>query len=563
VKTLRGGGIRRKLTIIVMTSSCAALLLACVAFVLNDLRSYRQVMLKDLSTRAQIIGNNSTAALSFGDPKPVEEIMDALSADHHLVAACVFDPEKKVFAQYPRAAGRIPFPDQGAAQGAWFTSGHLNVVREITLNDRIIGSVFLRADLKEVRARVWNNAATMALVMLAAITVAFLLSARLQRLVSDPVTQLAGVAARVARDQDFSLRATKASDDELGDLVECFNEMLAQIQGRDAALRQSQDDLERRVEERTGELQAANLLLNNEVENRKRSQQELESMQQRLMETSRQAGMAEVATGVLHNVGNVLNSVNVSATVIQDRMLKSKLSSLINTADLLRANAGGLSAFLAEDPRGKLIPGFIIKLATYLAAEQAETTKEMSMLVKNIEHIKDIVAMQQSYAKMSGVAEILPPAQLVEDALRMNEAALAKHDIGVVCEFADVPPVSIDRHKALQILVNLVRNAKQAMKEMAVEEKRLTIRVGPSSPSKVAIVVQDNGVGIPPENLARIFQHGFTTKRDGHGFGLHSGANAAKEMGGALFAASEGPGRGATFTLELPAAAAGQVNQAA
>jgi C4-dicarboxylate-specific signal transduction histidine kinase len=306
------------------------------------------------------------------------------------------------------------------------------------------------------------------------------------------------------------------------------------------------------VEERTGELQETNERLNVEVESRKRSQQELESMQQRLMETSRQAGMAEVATGVLHNVGNVLNSVNVSATVIQDRMLKSKLSSLINTADLLRAHADGLAAFLSEDPRGKLVPGFIVKLASYLAAEQEETIKELSVLARNIEHIKEIVIMQQSYAKMSGVAEILSPAQLVEDALRMNEAALARHSVKVVREFAEVPPVSIDKHKALQILVNLIRNAKYALDHSTMDEKQLTIRVKAPGPDKVSIVIQDNGVGIPEENLVRIFQHGFTTKRDGHGFGLHSGALAAKEMGGNLSVHSDGIGKGAQFTLELP-----------
>ena len=552
MKTFRHGGIRRKLTIIVMASSCAALLVACLAFVVNDIRSYREVMLKDLSTRAQIIGNNSTAALSFGDPKPVEEIMDALSADPNLVSACVFDTDRKVFAQYPRAVGRIPFPDRGAAQGAWFTSGPLNVFRPLVLNDQIIGSVFLRSDLEELHARVRNNAAIMILVMLAAVGVAFLLSARLQRFVSDPLTQLAGVAMRVAHDKDFSLRVSKASDDELGDLVDCFNEMLAQIQERDVALRRSQDDLERRVEERTGELRATNELLNNEIETRKRSQQELEAMQQRLMETSRQAGMAEVATGVLHNVGNVLNSVNVSATVIQDRMLKSKLSSLVDTADLLRAHADGLAAFLSEDSRGKLVPGFIVKLASYLTAEQEETIKELSVLARNIEHIKEIVMMQQSYAKMSGAAEILSPAQLVEDALRMNEAALARHNVKVVREYGEVPQVSIDKHKALQILVNLIRNAKYALDHGIVDEKQLTIRVAASSLDKVLIAIHDNGVGIPQENLVKIFQHGFTTKRDGHGFGLHSGALAAKEMGGSLSVHSDGIGKGAQFTLELP-----------
>jgi C4-dicarboxylate-specific signal transduction histidine kinase len=640
------GSIRRKLTLIVMVSSCAALLLACLAFVVNDAISYRQVLRNDLITRAQIIGNNSTAALSFGESKPVEEIMAALSADPHLVAACVFDAEHRVFAQYPQSDVKIPFPlarpeaqdaklgrgtdadpeagrpagqrdaaparDLRSADDAWFTSGHINVLRSITLNDRTIGYVFLRSDLRGLYGRVRFNALVTALVMLAAIGLAFLLSARLQRIVSDPLTQLAQVTARVARDKDFSLRVPRLSEDEIGELVERFNEMLAQIQGRDAALRGAQDALEQRVAERTSELRTANELLNVEVENRKRSQQELEAMQQRLMEASRQAGMAEVATGVLHNVGNVLNSVNVSTTVIQERLLKSKLTSLVQTAELLREQSGGpspegtgagesasggateqrspssverpalnvprskdcpagsasghsgaLAKFLTEDPRGRRVPRYLIKLAAHLAAEREELLRELSVLARNLEHIKEVVVMQQSYAKMSGVAEILPPAQLVEDALRMNETALARHGVQVVREFAEVPLVSIDKHKVLQILVNLIRNAKQALKEAAVKEKRLTLRVAHSGPDKVAIVVQDNGVGIPSENLARIFQHGFTTKHDGHGFGLHSGANAAKEMGGSLSAASEGLGRGATFTLELPAATVQRFHKAA
>jgi two-component system NtrC family sensor kinase len=172
---------------------------------------------------------------------------------------------------------------------------------------------------------------------------------------------------------------------------------------------------------------------------------------------------------------------------------------------------------------------------------------------QHIEHIKEIVAMQQSYAKVSGVCEDLAPAGLVEDALRMNAAAFDRHHIEVTREFADgTPPVRVDRHKVLQILINLLRNAKYAMEAQSGQAKRLVVRVGMAAPDRVGITVSDNGVGIDPDHLTRIFSHGFTTKKDGHGFGLHSGANAAKEMGGALIAHSDGPGKGAEFTLELP-----------
>jgi C4-dicarboxylate-specific signal transduction histidine kinase len=538
--------------LIVMTASCAALLLACLTFVVSDVFNYREVMLRDLSTRAQIIGNNSTAALSFGEPKPVEEIMAALSADPRLVAACVFTADNQVFAQYRRANSAESLPSRNTDRNAWFTWDCLYLFSDIDFNGRRIGTVFLQSDLQGLRSRVKGNAIITALVMLAAAGIAFLLSARLQRVISDPITDLAAIAVQIAQDKNFSVRALKRSDDELGRLVEGFNEMLTQIQARDLALRQAQDKLEHRVEERTRELLEANQQLNQEIENRKRSQQELEAMQQRLMEASRQAGMAEVATGVLHNVGNVLNSVNVSATVVQDRLAKSKLTSLLKTADLLRERSSNLPEFLLNDPKGKLVPEFMIKLAAHLAGERHEILKEMAVLAQNIEHIKEIVAMQQSYARVSGLIESLAADQLVEDALRISGADLARHGIQIVREFAPVPPVTVDKHKVLQILVNLIRNSRQALEQATGIPKQLNIRLRLAGSDRVQIIVKDNGVGIAPENLTRIFGHGFTTKKDGHGFGLHSGALAAKEMGGCIKVHSDGLGKGAQFTLELP-----------
>jgi len=552
MKSIWNRGIRVKLMVIVMITSCAALFLACLAFVVNDIFSYRDVMLQDLSTRAQIIGNNSTAALGFDEPKPVEEIMAALSADPHLVAACVLNANGEVFAQYRRANSIEALPNRLTSRNSWFTSECLYLFSDIIFNGRKIGTVFLQSDLQRLRNRVKGNALITALVMAAAAAIAFLLSARLQRVISDPITGLSAVAVQIAQEKNFSVRANKPSDDELGRLVEAFNEMLTQIQGRDLALRKAQDELERRVEERTRELVAANARLNDEIETRKQSQRELEAMQQKLMETSRQAGMAEVATGVLHNVGNVLNSVNVSATVLQEQIQTSKLSTLLMTADLLRERSADLVDFLSNDPKGKLVPQFIIKLSAHLAREQENVLKELLALARNIEHIKEIVAMQQSYARVSGVIEFLPPAQLVEDALRMSEASLARHRVQVIREFAQVPEVAIDKHKVLQILVNLISNAKHALDHADVVEKRLRINVSMADPNRVKIAVQDNGAGISPENLTRIFRHGFTTKKEGHGFGLHSGALAAKEMGGSLRVHSDGVGKGAEFTLELP-----------
>ena len=198
------------------------------------------------------------------------------------------------------------------------------------------------------------------------------------------------------------------------------------------------------------------------------------------------------------------------------------------------------------------MPDFLAPLADKFTRQQESQLVEVAALQKNIEHIKDIVAMQQSYAKVSGLTESLSAVELIEDALRMNAGSFQKHEVELVRELAaDLPRVCVDKHKVLQILVNLLRNAKHACDDAGHTDKRITVRATHDN-DRVRITVADNGVGIPPENLNRIFNHGFTTKKEGHGFGLHSAANAANEMGGALTVHSDGPGCGATFTLELP-----------
>jgi PAS domain S-box-containing protein len=283
----------------------------------------------------------------------------------------------------------------------------------------------------------------------------------------------------------------------------------------------------------------------------KEAEEKLDQTHRQLVEASRQAGMAEVATSVLHNVGNVLNSVNVSSSVIAEKIRKSKAASLAKVVALIKEHENNLGDFFANDPKGKQLPGYLASLATHLAQEQNEILEEVKSLGGNIMHIKDIVTTQQNYAKTIGVAENLPVVGLVEDAMQLNKGAMTRHNIKIVRDFADVPPVLTEKHKVLQILVNLIRNAKYACDDRGENDKQITLRVS-NGDGKVKISIIDNGIGIAPENLTRIFNHGFTTRKEGHGFGLHNGAIVAKELGGSLSAFSEGPGRGATFTLELP-----------
>jgi PAS domain S-box-containing protein len=290
-----------------------------------------------------------------------------------------------------------------------------------------------------------------------------------------------------------------------------------------------------------------------DITERKRAEQELLEAHKRLVDASRQAGMAEVATGVLHNVGNVLNSVNVSANIVIDIARRSKVSSLARVGALLREHEHDLADFISNDSRGKHLPGYLVQLSDVLLDELGLAVRELESLRKNVDHIKEIVAMQQGYSKLSGVKEEMNVADLIEDTLRMMAPALERHGITVVKEIEPVPPVMVEKHKVLQILVNLVRNAKLACSDSGRPDKYVTIRAS-THEHRARIQVIDNGVGIPAENLTRIFNHGFTTRLDGHGFGLHSGALAAREIGGALSAASEGVGLGATFTLDLPLA---------
>jgi PAS domain S-box-containing protein len=288
-----------------------------------------------------------------------------------------------------------------------------------------------------------------------------------------------------------------------------------------------------------------------DISERKKAEIELLKAHKQLLEISHQAGMAEVATGVLHNVGNALNSVNVSSTIASDNLKQSKLSNLSKPIALMREHEKDLGVFLSQDTKGKQLPEYLSQVTNLLLKEQTHTLYELDQLQKNIGHIKDIVATQQEYAKVSGVTETVSVRDLVEDALRMNANALVRHDVSVVREFADVSPLTIEKHKVLQILVNLIRNAKYACDESNKTNKQMTLSITQKG-DRIQIGVKDNGVGIPMENLTKIFNHGFTTRKEGHGFGLHSGALAAKDLGGSLMAFSDGPLQGATFILELP-----------
>jgi PAS domain S-box-containing protein len=801
MKFFQTASIQRKQMLIILVSSAVALLLACLAFGAYEVISYRRALVLHLSTLAEIVGNNSTAALDFNDHKVAEETLSGLRAEPDILGAVLYNREGAVWALYQRP-GRILVPPAVRSAGHQFRQHTLELFMPVRANGELIGTVFLRADSHTLYDRLQQYVGIALGVFCVAAVVSLLISASLMRMVTEPILSLLQTTRTVAHSQDFSVRADRQTKDELGALVDGFNEMLNQIQQRDAALKQARETLEVRVIERTRELeqevtervqveaalraqeertrliidQASDAVITvdselkitgwnlqaektlgwssneiiscdlletvipesrrasrhaeatrfaetgewaqtnrlhettaltrqgktipvevtmtpirlgtgyfftiflRDISERKRAESELRwqtalleaqvscspdgvlivdgnskkvlqnqrmieiwklprevaddpddgkqvrfvasrmkdpqqflqrivhlnshpdevsheeielvdgtfldrwsypvtgkdgtrygrlwtfrditerknaearlaETQRQLLDLSRQAGMAEVATSVLHNVGNVLNSVNVSASIATGKIKRSKVGQLAKVVQLMTTHATDIAQFMSSDPKGQKLPQYLAQLSDYLHAEQSSLLAELDVVTKNIAHIKDIVSMQQSYARVSGLIETLNPIELVEDSLRLNETALARHSIKITRDYQpNIPAVPLEKHKVLQILINLVRNAKYACEDSPNKEKRIVVRVA-TRDRRLHVSITDNGIGIPAENLNRIFNFGFTTRKNGHGFGLHSGALAAKEMGGALHAQSNGHKQGATFILELP-----------
>jgi len=544
--------INLKLNLLVMVAGGVATLLACGTFIVNDTMMIRQSKVRQLSALADVLGSNSTAALTFDDPATGKELLSSLRAQPTVEFACLYNADGKVFATYGGEPDGTAPPSPGPAGHRFTKGGYLDVTGRIIQDKELIGTIYLHASMSDLREKYLQSAYIAVVVIVVSLGGSILLSGRLQRAISLPILRLAATAQEISAGGDYSIRVEKGAEDELGTLYDAFNGMLEQIERGERELHDAHDQLETRVEERTRQLSQANVELSREVAERKRAESELEETHRQLIQTARQAGMAEVATDVLHNVGNVLNSINVSATLVADRLRRSKISEFDRAVGIMREHSADLGTFITSDEKGKLLPGFLNMLSEHLEQERTALLQELRTLVNNVDHVKTIVAMQQSYAGVAGMVEAVSLAGLIEDALKFNLASSEKHGIKVVRHYDELPDVRVDKQKLLQILVNLITNAKDALVAAGEEGRQLTVRILRAAEDRVRIEVTDSGIGIPSENLTRIFSHGFTTKQHGHGFGLHASANAANEMGGRLTATSDGPGRGATFSLELP-----------
>jgi len=277
-----------------------------------------------------------------------------------------------------------------------------------------------------------------------------------------------------------------------------------------------------------------------------------EIMKQQVISTARLAGMAEVSSSVLHSVGNVLNSLNVSTLSIGERIEHSKTNKLSDFNDLIQKNQHDLGKFFTEDPKAETIPAFISALSEYWQTERKELLKEIQSVLNSIQHIKEIISAQQSVGNFSILEQKIEIQSALDEAIKITGITLSTGLIKLTKEYGPVKPILIDKTKLLQILVNIIRNAKDALLMASTQDKNVHIKLYYAQDQSIVVEISDNGMGINPDNLKKIFTHGFTTKESGHGYGLHSSAILAKQMGGSLNGSNKENGQGAVFILVLP-----------
>ena len=524
IRWLPDTSLRVKMMGAVIATTLVGIMVASAILFVHQALNQRQLFQSEVESLAQIIADYAIAPITFSDHPGTQAALDVMNGREDIVAAELRNSDGAVLARIGATdseAFRSPSGDAIHKAELWVRVP-LNHRGE-SLGELVMLATFSPAFRRTVDRFLPALGFTLfgALVVLTPFTwwAGGLLLGRLHELTWN-VTQIASTG-------DYDVRARITGDDEVGVLTRNFNAMLDELQRKDQVLRQTNGNLAEEIQERR-------------------------RLETAVVESSRIAGMAEVATGVLHNVGNVLNSINVSAQLVREKIDQSRVRSLGRTADLLAPHVEDPEPFLTTDPKAKLLPRFIVELHQQILEEQNSVKREIFTLTENLEHIKEVVAAQQRFAGTAGVMENLDPTELFEDALKINRSSLERHVVTINRELTPNLRLVNDRHNILQILVNLISNAIQAVKPIPTESRVVTLSTELDDQSTIAFRVTDHGIGISQENLTRIFQHGFTTRHDGHGFGLHSGANTAKQLGGKLRAESAGPGQGASFTLELP-----------
>jgi signal transduction histidine kinase/DNA-binding response OmpR family regulator len=491
--------IKRKIIVLAMFSTGMALLVACLMFMAFDVMMCREEMIKSLKMHAAIVGQNSTAALSFNDGNDARQTLTSLRADPHVVDACIYGTDGKVFATYSgRDGAQAKVPEKIPEEGYRFADQHLQVSQKILLDGRCIGTVYVRSDLSELHDRIMRYAITLVGVFCAAAGLALFLASRLQRFIAGPIQHLAETARTVSTDRNYSIRAVKESTDELGQLIDVFNDMLEQIQLRDAGLKSHQDHLEEQVALRTEELQKLNT--------------ELGAAKDRAEAASR------AKSNFLANMSHEIRTPMTAIVGYSDVMLEPNqtLSDRQDCLQIIRRNGRHLMALIND--------------------------------------ILDISKIEADKMTVERIPCDLP--HLVIDVASLMRPKTVEKGLEFKVDFSGPIPqvVSTDALRLKQILVNLLGNAIKFTHKGRIE---LKVECEPTATSsEIRFILSDSGIGMTPEQVARLFQpfnqadDSMTRKYGGTGLGLTISKRLAKLLGGDITLQTV-QGIGSTFTVVI------------
>lgn len=573
MKLFRHISIKTKLLMVYITITGLILTSAFFIIMRMEATSNRQDIISGLAVVGEIVADRSAASVAFSDVESAKSNLRTLRSHESIVYACIRTDANESFAQYAvDSSVQYSCDDFDIENTTRFDGNHVDIYKPVLLEGQPIGMLQVKASLDELNERLLDSAKLSFMIFTGLMLIAAFLSRKLMNMVTQPITRLKDIAQSVTEKRNYDLRVEQVSNDEVGVLVNSFNKMLDQIAARDRALNDEKEKAEisaLSAKRHASETEKMNIELEKEISERLRVEKELqelnetleEKVQERTLELkqlnekigdiARSAGMAEVASGVLHNVGNVLNSVNVSSSVMREQVRKSKAENLGRLVNLMQQHQHDLADFISNDEKGKQIPKFISLLAEQLTEERNTLFRELDELANNIDHIKNIISMQQSYAGSYGVREKVKLSDLVEDALKINLQEVNRHNIKVERHYDETPLIYADKHKLLQIVINLISNAKYALKEKADQNRLLQIMIYKND-GEAVIEIRDTGIGIAQDDIQHLFEYGFKRRRGGHGFGLHHSALVANEVGGRIKVYSEGRGKGATFQLFVP-----------
>jgi signal transduction histidine kinase/CheY-like chemotaxis protein len=501
---------RQKLTLALAATSSCAIVLATGALALHDFVSSRAAAVRDLSALARVVGESATAALAFGDERAGRAILEALQSQPDILRAELATADGRTLASFARQAGRIPVREEAPEEGHRFEPGRLLLSQSIFLDRERVGRILLEADLTRLNGRLRQYGTAAVFVLLGAVLFALVLSSHVETIVSRPILELAEAARRVSKEKDYSVRVRPRSRDELGALTEAFNEMLQEIEERDVALRGAQAELERRVEERTRELER-------QTQERLETERALRDSEEQLRQAQKMEAVGRLAGGIAHDFNNLLTAIQGYSELMLLRL---------PPRDPLRRHAEEIHK---------------------ASGRAAALTRQLLAFSRK---------------------QVLEPKLLDLNAIVAGMDGMLRRVIGEDVELVSRPAdrlgaVHADPGQLEQVILNLAVNARDAMPnggKLILETRNAEVRPGSREASAglapgryVVLAVTDTGVGMDAGILSRIFEPFFTTKEKGKGtgLGLSTVYGIVKQSGGHVFVRSE-PGLGSTFEIYLP-----------